>query len=443
MDVTSVESLCNLLARSRLLSADDVRALRQRWLCEGGKAVNNLGAFAAWLVASQYVTEYQSNLLLRGKAERFFLSEYKLLERVGKGRMAGVYKAVHRLGQVVAIKVLPPSKVKDPQAFGRFQREARLAVKLNHPHVVRTLQTGEDFGLHYLVMEYLDGETLEELLARRGKLSAAEALPLLLQALQGLNYLHEQDLVHRDLKPANLMLLPALDSAGGSALTLKVLDIGLGRALFDEAGDGGGAALELTAEGALLGEPDYMAPEQARDAHAADIRADIYSLGCVLYHMLAGRPPFPDANRVRKLVRHVTETPRPVKESNPQVHDAVQQVLDRMLAKDPAQRYPTPETAIEAVQKCLTRLTTTPAAPAAKVAPAPPVPMAMPVPPPAAKPAFDPIASAPAAKPPRGSWKQHLHVGGRDLIVFVLGVVFGLVLFVAGALIVSWLRSKS
>src|SRR5260370_26029952 len=115
MEVTSVESLCNLLARSKLLTANDVRALRQRWLNEGGKAVNNLGAFANWLVANQYVTEYQSKLLLLGKGERFFLSDYKVLERIGQARFAGAYKAVHRFGQVLPIKVLPPAQVQDPQ----------------------------------------------------------------------------------------------------------------------------------------------------------------------------------------------------------------------------------------------------------------------------------------------------------------------------------------
>src|SRR5579862_8577309 len=348
MEVTSVESLCNLLARSRLLAAADVRNLRQRWLREGGKSVGNVTAFVRWLIANQYATEYQTNLLLRGKIERFFLSEYKLLDRIGKGRMAGVYKAIHRLGQIVAIKVLPPSKVKDPQIFGRFQREARLAVPLKHPHIVRTIQTGKDIVLHYIVMEFLEGQTLEDLLAQRRKLSGAEALPLLLQALYGLQYLHEHDIVHRDLNPGNLMLLPTFDAAGRSTLSLKILDIGLGRALFDE-GIRGADAQELTTEGALLGEPDYMAPEQARDAHAADIRADIYSLGCVLYHMLTGQVPFPDSSRIRKLVRHSTETPRPLAEFNPQSPEGVQQLLNALLAKDPAQRFPTPEVAAKAV----------------------------------------------------------------------------------------------
>jgi serine/threonine protein kinase len=130
--------------------------------------------------------------------------------------------------------------------------------------------------------------------------------------------------------------------------TAKVLDIGMGRALFDEASPGG--KMELTNEGELLGAPDYMAPEQARNAHGADIRGDIYSMGCILYHALAGQPPFPDTSRVRQLVRHATEEPRPVRELNSAVPDGLQQILNWMLAKNPDQRYPTPQRAAQALQ---------------------------------------------------------------------------------------------
>src|SRR5262249_49448253 len=146
--------------------------------------------------------------LLRGHADHIFFNDYKLLDRIGRGRMAGVYKAVHQLGQTVAIKVLPPSKAKDPQALSRFQREARMAMKLKHPNVVRPFHPRESNGLQYLVMEYLDGEPLDEVLKRRGRLPPTEAARLIYQALQGLAHIQEQDMVHRDLEPANLMLVP-------------------------------------------------------------------------------------------------------------------------------------------------------------------------------------------------------------------------------------------
>jgi serine/threonine protein kinase len=352
----SVEALCNSLARSRLLPADEVRKLHRSWLAEAGANAGDIVEFSRWVVARRYVTEYQLGVVQRGHGNDLLLEQYTILERVGKGRMAGVYKAVHRLGPTVAIKILPPSKARDPQLLARFQRESRMALALKHPNVVRTFEVGEANGLHYLVMEYLEGETLEDVLRRRGKLPPAEAVRLVYQALLGLSHLHEQGLVHRDLKPANLMLVPLAgapaegDRSGTRHRLVKIVDIGTGRALFADDVTEDGKPFELTNEGDLLGTPDYMAPEQARDPHGSDIRADIYSLGCVLYHSLAGQPPFPDANLVRKMVRHATEAPRPLREFSPEVPDGLQQIVDWMLAKDPAQRYPTPDRAASALR---------------------------------------------------------------------------------------------
>ena len=361
MELT-VQNVYGLLLRSRLLPLDDARAMYARWNQEARDAAGNVAQFARWIVANKYLTEYQALLLARGHAEGFYLNEYRILDRLGKGRMAGVYKAQHETGPVVAIKVLPPSKAKDPSLFGRFQREARLAVKLKHPNVVRTFQVGaaQPAGaadkLHYLVMEYVEGETLEDVLGRRRQLPPGEAVRLVYQALLGLQHLHEQGLVHRDLKPSNLMLSygPVTGTPPTTlGATVKILDMGLARALSDEAVEATDDPT-LTGEGIVLGTPDYMAPEQARDARTADIRSDIYSLGCVLYHLLDGKPPFPDTNIISQMIRHLTEPVRPLKDVNPAVPDGLQQIVNWMLAKDPGQRYPTPGRAAQALQVFLT-----------------------------------------------------------------------------------------
>jgi serine/threonine protein kinase len=348
MELT-VQNVYGLLLRSKLLPAEDARAMYERWQKEAGEGAGNPARFTSWMVANRYLTEYQAALLSRGHGEGFFLNDYKVLDRLGKGRMAGVYKAQHRLGQMVAIKVLPPSKAKEANLLARFHREASLAIRLKHPNIVRAFQTGIAGELNYFVMEYLEGETLDDVLQRRGKLPPAEGVRLIYQALQGLQHIHAQNLVHRDLKPANLMLVGSTPESTAQA-TVKLLDIGLGREMFDEDGSARGLEAGLTAEGVILGTPDYMAPEQARDSRSADIRSDIYSLGCVLYHVLAGQPPFPDTNLISQMIRHATETPRPLKEFNPAVPDGLQQILNWMMAKEPSKRYANPERAAQALQ---------------------------------------------------------------------------------------------
>jgi serine/threonine protein kinase len=349
----SVQNLYGLLLRSRLLTLDDARQMYERWQAEAKADAGDVGKFAKWMVANQFVTEYQAALLARGHADSFYLGQYKVLERLGRGRMAGVYKAVHKLGQTVAIKVLPPSRAKDQRLLARFRREAKLALMLKHPNVVRTFQVGETNGLHYLVMEHLEGETLADVLQRRGLLPPAEAVRLMHQTLIGLQYIYEQGLIHRDLKPSNLMLVPGR-AAGQPDTTLqstvKILDIGLARLTAKGSGGSTTRSMLLTSKGVVLGTPDYMAPEQAQDARSADIRSDIYSVGAVLYHLLTGQPPFPDTNIVNQMIRHATETPRPLKELNPSVPDGLQQIVNWMLAKDPAQRYATPGRAAQALQ---------------------------------------------------------------------------------------------
>jgi serine/threonine protein kinase len=355
--VPSVESVCNLLGRSRLLPPPQVQAAYQQWRrVEARPTPGERDRFLRWLASNHYVTIYQGQQLSVGRAD-FFLNHYKLLELIGQGRMAGIFKAAHNLGHIVAVKVLPAIKARDPKVLKRFEREAKMAVRLKHPHIVRTFHLGNAGGRHYLVMEYLEGETLADVLERRKKLLHPEAVRLIHQALTGLQHIHEQGMVHRDLTPGNLMLVPPRPP-GTPDDTLhamvKILDIGVGRILFDENVLGDGDNQQLTTAGTLLGTAPYMAPEQARDAHTADVRADIYSLGCVLYHALTGQPPFTGDKEFDIILKHLTQPPRPVRELEPTVPAGLQAVLDTFLAKDRNQRYATPEKAAQALRPFLT-----------------------------------------------------------------------------------------
>jgi eukaryotic-like serine/threonine-protein kinase len=348
---TTVPELVALVARSRLLSADAVTNLL--------KDARDLEDARRLLVSGKHVTEYQAAHLLRGHTDGFFLGPYKVLDRIAKGRMAGVYKAVHEASQLAAIKVLPASKAKDPETLARFKREGRLLTQLDHPNVVRAVAVGEADGKHYLALEYLEGETLDEVLHKRKRLPAAEAVRIIHEAMLGLGHLHQKGMVHRDLKPANLMLveLPGRKTEIADR-AVKILDIGLGKALFEESD----TVQKITGDGVLIGTPDYLAPEQAKDAKRVDIRSDIYSLGCVLYHALTGQPPFPDKSILNQVMRHATEPPRPLSDFLSEVPAGLQDVMNWLLAKDPAQRYPTPERAAQALSVLL-RSAATPAKP--------------------------------------------------------------------------------
>jgi hypothetical protein len=255
---------------------------------------------------------------------------YRVLGPLGAGGMGVVYKAVHLLMErVVALKVLNRSLTARPGFAERFRREVKAAARLAHPNIVTAYDADEAAGTHFLVMEYVAGTTLDREVARRGPLPVREACELARQAALGLQHAHERGMVHRDVKPHNLLLTP-----GGQ---VKILDFGLARVVEE----GGAGALTLPS-GTLLGTPDYVAPEQARDPGRADIRADIYSLGCTLYHLLTGRPPFPAGTALQKLLAHQEYSPPPLETARGDVPQELTRVLERMLAKDPARRYATP-----------------------------------------------------------------------------------------------------
>jgi serine/threonine protein kinase len=269
------------------------------------------------------------------------LGEYRLLKRLGAGGMGQVYKGIHRrLEKLVAIKLLPVYKAGDPRALARFDREIKAAGRVNHANVVQALDAREIDGTRFLVMEFVDGVNLSLLVRTCGRLEIADACELTRQAALGLQAAHEHGLVHRDIKPSNLML-----SRGGQ---LKILDLGLARFRAEPVEPG-----EVTEVGETIGTAEYIAPEQVADSHRVDIRADIYSLGCSLYRLLTGQPPFYGAKyhtAVEKMVAHLKEPPPSVIELRSEISEPLAAIVQRMMTKDPDDRYATPAEVAAAIE---------------------------------------------------------------------------------------------
>jgi WD40 repeat protein len=269
---------------------------------------------------------------------------YRVVGLLGAGGMGAVYRAEHLvMARPVALKVMNPGLLDNPATAERFRREAQAAARLAHPNIVQAYDAEQAGDSHFLVMEYVEGVSLARLAAEKGPLPVREACDYARQAALGLQHAHERGMVHRDIKPHNLMLTPAGQ--------VKILDFGLARfALESTAAEAGGQAAAppdaaaglLTQVGLVMGTPDFIAPEQATDAHTADIRADIYSLGCTLYYLLAGDVPFPEKTVMDKLVAHASRPPRPLAEVRRDVPAGLVRVVERMTAKDPARRYQTP-----------------------------------------------------------------------------------------------------
>jgi serine/threonine-protein kinase len=291
-------------------------------------------ALARELMQRGWLTAYQVNQLLQGRGGELVLGEYLLLERLGEGGMGQVFKARHQLmNRIVALKVIRKDCLAGPDALRRFQREIQLAAQLNHPHLVRAEYAAQVGDTHFLVMEYAEGTDLHRLVQKAGPLPVEQACAYVRQAALGLQHAHERGLVHRDIKPSNLQV-----TARGTVV--KILDMGLARAQTSPGEERGGAALTQTRT--ILGTADYIAPEQIRDPRQVDIRADIYSLGCTFYFLLAGRPPFPDGAWEEKLVCHSKVDPQPLTQVRPDVPPALAALVGKMMAKRPEERYLTP-----------------------------------------------------------------------------------------------------
>ncbi len=254
---------------------------------------------------------------------------YRVLGMLGSGGMGIVFKAEHRLMErTVALKIIHKSLTERTEAVERFRQEVKLAARLSHPNIVAAYDAEHVGDLHFLVMEYIDGTDLDQLVRTKGPLPIALACEIVHQAALGLQHAHERGMVHRDLKPHNLLWTPAEQ--------IKILDFGLARFCSEY------NCNSLTAPGVVLGTPDYIAPEQALDARKADIRADIYSLGCTLFFLLTGRPPFLEGSALQKLMAHQQRTPPSPANFRSDMPAELIRIIERLMAKHPEQRYRTP-----------------------------------------------------------------------------------------------------
>ena len=296
---------------------------------------------ARTLVDLGVLTKFQAERLLVGRTQGFLLGQYRILDQLGRGGMGRVFKAEHRhMNRVVALKVLSPSVLKGDRARDLFEREVRAIARLVHPNIVTAYDANEAEGRFYLVLEYVDGPNLEQLVRAQGPLPFNQACDYMRQAAHGLQCAHKQGMVHRDIKPANL-LVQRKDNAHD---LVKISDFGLARIMTPgvEAGSGSYAGTILTRDNTVMGTPDYLSPEQARNMHKTDIRSDLYSLGCTFHFLLTGRVLFPGGNPMDKLIRHGTEKPAPVTQLRPEVPAEVAAVVLKLLAKRPEDRYQTP-----------------------------------------------------------------------------------------------------
>ncbi|WP_169980394.1 serine/threonine-protein kinase [Tautonia rosea] len=321
-----LDTFVHCLIKSRLLPSEEIERLR-RGLAPGTE--DDAVAFARMLVDRGLLTRYQANKLLNGRTWGFFLGDYRIMKRLGEGGMGKVYLARRERDHLrVAIKVLPPKKaLEDEQALRRFYREMELSRRVRHPNLTRTLEVGSVGDAHYMVMEYVPGDSLYNLVrgihGGSGPLRFDEAARYFVRVLSGLHAAHEAGLVHRDIKPSNLMVTPEGDA--------KILDLGLAKSMGEE-----GA---LTHPNAVVGTLDYASPEQLADASGADSRSDLYSTGCTIYFALAGRPPFEGGDIVSKIFRHRMEDPDPLEKLCPDIPPAFAALVAKAMAKQPEDRH--------------------------------------------------------------------------------------------------------
>lgn len=344
----SFDDFLRSLSDTGLLPPDEVSSIMDHLPAD--KTAVNVEQFAKDLVKQKKLTRFQAAAIYQGQSKGLCFGDYVVLDKIGSGGMGQVFKAEHRrLKRQVAIKLLRASSGKSEKAVKRFQREAETAAKLKHPNIVGVHDAGELNGMHFIVMEYVEGRDLQSVIKEKGSFTSDLAANYILQAARGLHHAHENGVVHRDIKPSNLLL----DKDG----RVTILDMGLAR--LDQPSDSGEGGAEgeddgrLTMPGQMMGTVNYVSPEQAVDAHEVDARSDVYSLGCTFYYLLRGKPPYSRENMALTLLAHC-EAPIPnLCEEIPGFSEPLNAVFRRMMAKKAADRFANMTELIEAMESCL------------------------------------------------------------------------------------------
>jgi serine/threonine protein kinase len=337
-DMPAVDDFLKTVLRSGLLDREQLQAaLRAVPQAQRGDS----DALADHLVKTGKLSRFQARKLLEGTALGLKLGPYQVLAPIGRGGMGTVYLARDgRSEQLLALKVLPPKRAREEErVLARFRREMEMCYRVAHPNLAWTYEVGVCQGVYYIAMEFIPGRSLYGLVSREGPLSVSRAARLFGEVASALEHAHMQGLIHRDLKPSNILVTPN-DHA-------KVLDLGLalmqGEAPTDRRIVGG--------QGYVVGTMDYIAPEQADDASKVDARSDIYGLGCTLYFALTGRPPFPGGRTQEKIQRHRTQEPVPIAELNPSVPPGFIDIVRKMMAKHPDDRFASAAAVQEELEK--------------------------------------------------------------------------------------------
>lgn len=346
MAITTATSYIDALLRHELVSDDSI----QETLGELGATPDTVDPdeLSAKLIDKELLTKWQDQQLRTVADPKFFVKRYKLLEHLSSG-LSKIYLAAHpSMGRQVAIKILPTDKIADTSHLERFIRECQVLATLDHPNIVRAEDLDvEGDNVYFMVLDYIEGTNLQKLVTDRGPLPYEHAINFIRQAAAGLGHAHEHGLVHRDIKPANLML----DNEG----VVKVLDLGMARVSEEECEDPDEPSLTML-RNELLGTADFISPEQILDSHDVDHRADIYSLGCTFYYLVAAKPPFDHASMAQKIMAHHSEAPPRLKNYRPDVPPNLEVAIYRMMAKQPDSRPQTMDEVIRGLDELATGL---------------------------------------------------------------------------------------